>query len=154
MIKTNRVVYFLINIFWAISLLLSIPYLFKTANGQAFAYVNSTVILLMLLIQFYGAYSLFKKKYLVPIIATAFFVLNFDFIGFKLITNTLLYFKTEFFINGNFSLNIQLDDPNAIINLSFKEFSFKMIGLNVLAVLQIAGLIAERNKREINETYT
>lgn len=143
--RINRVAYFLINILWAISILLSLPYLFQSTDGQLFAYVNSFIFLALVIVQFYGGYALYKKSYLIPLIATGLFIVNFDFVGFKFITNTLIYLKTEVFVNGDFSLNFQIDDPSAVINISFKSFSFEMVGINTLAVLQIVGLLAEKN---------
>ena len=144
--KVNRVVYFLINILWAISLLLSLPYLFQSAGGHVLAYMHTFIFLAFIVIQFYGAYKLYKKSYLIPLIATALFMINFDFEGFKFITNTLIYLKIEVYTNGDFAFNFQLDDPSAIINMGFKSLSFKMVGINILAVLQVIGLLAEKNK--------
>jgi len=152
--KVNRVIYFLINILWAISLLLSLPYLFQSAGGHILAYVHALMFLAFIIIQFYGAYALFKKSYIIPLIATALFIVNFDFVGFKFITNTLIYLKTEVFVNGDFALNFQIDDPSAVINVGFKSFSFEMVGINILAILQVIGLIAEKNEHESKESYT
>lgn len=148
----NRIIYVLINLLWAISLLLIIPSLFQNADNQLYVYLSAFIFLILVIFQFYGAYSLFKKSYLIPIIATAIFILNFDFGGFKLVTDTLLYLKTEVFANGDFVFNFQLDDPSAVINLTFKSFSFEMVGINLLAIMQLGGLIAEKNNKKKDHT--
>ena len=138
----NRANYILINTIWAISV--AIGLLMSISQISTFVHAaNTALILAIISVQFYGAYALFKNRYILPIIATAFFLINFNFEGFKFITNTLFFVKSEF-ANGELAFyGEMLSDPTTLLNLSFRPFNFQMIGVNLYTVFQLAFLIYE-----------
>lgn len=152
--RFNKIAYLLLNgPLFLISIISPVLLIFSPTK-EWYLFVTVFVALGIGSIQLYGALELFKKRFIIPIIATSLLIVNIDFIGFKFITSTLLYLKIEFFANYDFSLNFQLfDGPRIDSNFSFKEFRFNMIGLNLIAVLQMLLLYAEK-KQQQPETVT
>ena len=154
MTTLNRIVYLVLNAPIFLISLINPVVLVLSPTKDWYLFVSVFVALGIGLMQLYGALQLFKKKFVIPIIATSLLIISFDFIGFKFITSTLLYLKMELFSNFDFVFNFQLfDGPRIDSNFSFKEFRFNMIGINLIAILQVLFLYVEK-KQQGSETVT
>lgn len=143
--KGNRLIYLLINITWAASVIISI---FMTLGGvQSLTHIlNICVSFTIASYQIYAGFKLLKGNLLLPITATAFFLVNIDLEGLKYICTTLVYFlvKVE---NSDFVIDGQLfNDPTILINLSLSAFTFNSISFNLFASGQIGLLLFEYEK--------
>lgn len=154
MTTLNKIAYLVLNAPILLISLFNPVVLVLSPTKDWYLFVSVFVALSIGLMQLYGALQLFKKRFVIPIIATSLLIISFDFIGFKFITSTLLYLKMELFSNFDFVFNFQLfDGPRIDSNFSFKEFRFNMIGINLIAILQVFFLYAEKKQQE-SETVT
>jgi len=143
--RLNIGVYIFINVTWAISIILSLILsldLILDSKGL----FNFLLMLVIAVFQIVGAYKIWNKSYDIPILATFLFLFQIDIGGFKFIPQTLtnLYVKFEpykLIIDG-----LLIDDPTILINLSFSDFHFQSIAINIVILIQLALLISYDNK--------
>ncbi len=138
----NGIIYLGINCLWAISIFLIAPSGF--AKSESVIHIlNISLILLIAIFQIFGAYKLYKGNFIIPIIATIFFVFSMDFEGFKFVTKTLFYVLMVI-TNDGVLLELQLDNPSFLLNTSFSNLMFKSLSINLFAIFQIALLYSQK----------
>ena len=137
----NRILYLLINIYWAFSVIITIPYAFDVSLSITHL-INTFSAFLIIVFQVYAGIHLMKNKLTLPIIATIFFLLNFDFGGVLFATSTA--FNVLFTIGLDY-INIiaGINEPAVLLNFSFTEFQFDSIELNLVTMIQLFFLYSE-----------
>lgn len=145
--KANRLIYLLINIIWAASIILSV--LMTIGGIKTLTHIlNVSLSLFIASFQIYGGIKLLKGNLLIPIVAAAFFLINIDLEGLKYICTTLGYFLIGI-ENGELVIDGQLfNNPTILINLSLSAFTFNSISFNLFTSAQIGLLLFEYEKQK------
>jgi len=141
--RINVIIYFLLNGIWSLSIIfwaLSFSVKFDQVENLHLT-ISYFCMLLLAIFQLMGAYKIWNKSYDIPILATFLFLIQIDISGFKFIPQTLtnLYVRFEpykLIIDG-----LLIDDPTVLINLSFSDFQFQSIAINLVVLIQLALLI-------------
>ena len=138
----NKLLYLVINVLWALSIIISFSIGIIRIKSEIFL-VSAIISIAIGLFQLFGAFQLWKGKLIIPVICTTFLLLNIDLEGFKYITSTLCYFLFEINTTGATINGTILGDPTILINLSFSPINFNSVSVNILALVQIGLLLYE-----------
>jgi len=158
----NKALFILINLSWVVVVFFSLVK-FTLSGSLEFSFnivTTATFILIMIFLQVFGFFRLNKGETTIPILAVILLAFIIDLDGFRHIN----VFLANIFIVIDASRGLvfegTLEGPRTNLNFRFSDFSFKQIGFNGVAYIQMFFLLrqdslnsskAEKNGNEENQ---
>jgi hypothetical protein len=143
----NKALFILINLSWVVVVFYS--FVKFTLDGTIefdFTIVTTiTFMLMMIFLQVVGFFKLYKGETTIPIIAVILLAFIIDLDGFQHINILLANIFIVIDAGEGLIFEASLQGPRTNLNLRFSDFSFKQIGFNGIAYIQMFFLLQQES---------